>query len=95
MDIEIAIIAAKNGDAAALVDAMNSGGGLDALLSVPGCLSARVLPGIEQPGNVLFLVEWESVDAHNAGRASEGFGRFKEIAGPFFGDGAMMQHFRA
>lgn len=95
MDLEIAIVAAKDGDAAGLVDVMNNGGGRDALLSVPGCLSAKILPGIEEPGNVLFLVEWESVDAHNLGRTHEGFEAFKRIAGPFFGQGGSMQHFRA
>lgn len=95
MDLEIAIVGAKDGNAAGLVDAMNGGGGIEALLSVPGCLSAKVMPGVEQPGNVLFLVEWESVEAHNAGRDSDGFNRFKAIAGPFFGEGGSMQHFRA
>ena len=94
MDLEIAIVAAKDGNAAALVDAMTNGGGIAALESAPGCRSARVLPGGEHPENVLFLVEWDSVEAHNAGKDSEGFRRFVQIAGPFFGGSGSMQHFR-
>jgi heme-degrading monooxygenase HmoA len=94
MDLEIAIVAAKDGNAAALVDAMMNGGGAAALESAPGCRSARCLPGVENPENVLFLVEWDSVDAHNAAKQSEGFQKFLQIAGPFFGGAGSMQHFR-
>jgi quinol monooxygenase YgiN len=94
MDLEIAIVAAKDGNAAGLVDAMNNGGGCAALTSCPGCRSAKVLPGVENPGNVLFLIEWDSVDAHAAAKGTEGFQNFLKIAGPFFGEGGSMQHFR-
>jgi heme-degrading monooxygenase HmoA len=94
MDLEIAILAAKDGDAAGLVEAMNARGNA-ALLSVPGCRSVKVLPGVENPGNVLFMVEWDSVEAHNAGKDSDGFRKFIEIAGPWFGTGGgSMQHFK-
>ena len=45
-------------------------------------------------GTVLFLVEWDSVEAHAAGKDHEGFERFHRIAGPFFGGSGSMQHFR-
>lgn len=94
MDLEVAILAAKDGNSAGLVKAMNEGGSA-ALLSCEGCNSVKVLPGVENPENVLFLVEWESVDAHNAAKSSEGFQKFIEIASPFFGTGGgSMQHFR-
>ncbi len=95
MDLEIASLTAKDGDAAGLVKAMNEGGSA-ALLSAPGCRSVRVLPGVENPGNVLFMVEWDSVEAHNAGKDSDGFRKFIEIASPWFGGpgGGSMQHFR-
>lgn len=97
MDLEVAMISAKGGNAAGLVKAMNEGGGNQALLSVPGCRSVKVLPGVENPGNVLFLVEWDSVEAHNAGKASPAFAEFIKIASPWFGGegGGSMQHFRA
>jgi heme-degrading monooxygenase HmoA len=96
VDLEIAIVAAKDGDSAGLVKAMEAGGNA-ALESVPGCVSARTLAGVENPGNVLFLVEWESVEAHNAGKGSDGFKKFIEIASPWFGGGGggSMQHFKA
>lgn len=94
MDLEIAIVAAKDGNAAGLVDAMTNGGGNAALEACPGCRSARTLPGVENPGNVLFLVEWDSVEAHAAAKENEHFKRFLQIAGPFFGTGGgSMQHF--
>jgi heme-degrading monooxygenase HmoA len=95
VDLEIAIVEAKDGDAAGLVKAMADAGSAH-LESVPGCISARALPGIENPANVLFLVEWESVEAHNAGKATEGFRKFIEVASPWFGSGGgSMQHFKA
>lgn len=96
MHLEIAIVAAKDGDAKGLVDAMRNSGGAAALESAPGCISAKAMPGIENPENVLFLVEWESVDAHAAAKSSEGFQKFIEIASPWFGSGGgSMQHFDA
>jgi quinol monooxygenase YgiN len=94
MHLEVAILSAKDGDAAGLVNAMHNGGEA-ALESCPGCTSAKVYPGIENPGNVLFLVKWDSVDAHNAAKETEGFQKFYQIAGPWFGgpDGGSMQHF--
>ena len=96
MDLEVAILSAKDGNAAGLIKAMREGGGCAALESCPGCVSAKVYPGVEEPGNVLFLVEWDSVDAHNAAKASDGFKKFIEIASPFFGGpgGGSMQHFK-
>lgn len=95
MHLEVAILSAKDGDAAGLVDAMREGGGCAALESAPGCHSAKVMPGIENPGNVLFLVEWDSVDAHAAAKESDGFKKFVGIASPWFGGpgGGSMQHF--
>ena len=93
MDLEVAMLNAKDGDAAGLVKAMNEGGSA-ALASAPGCRSVKVLPGVENPGTVLFLVEWDSAAAHDAAKTSPGFAKFVEIARPFFGDGGSMQHFR-
>jgi quinol monooxygenase YgiN len=93
MDLEVAILQAKDGDSAGLIKAMNDGGSA-ALASAPGCHSVKVLPGVENPGTVLFLVEWDSADAHTAAKSSPGFAKFVEIASPYFGGGGSMQHFR-
>ena len=97
MHLEVAILGAKGGDSAGLVDAMRNGGGCDALESAPGCIKATVMPGVENPGNVLFLVEWDSVEAHAAAKETEGFQKFIGIASPWFGGegGGSMQHFDA
>jgi len=93
MDLEVATLQAKDDDATGLVKAMNEGGSA-ALLSAPGCNSVKVLPGVENPGAVLFLVEWDSAEAHQAAKTSPGFTKFIEIASPFFGGGGSMQHFK-
>ena len=97
MDLEVAFLPAKGGNAQALIDAMESGGGKAALLSCPGCIAVRCLPGIENPGTVLFLVEWESIEAHAAAKQAPGFGEFIGIVSPFFSPegGGAVQHFRA
>lgn len=95
MHLEVAILSAKDGDAAGLVNAMRNGGGCAALESCAGCHSAKVLPGVENPGNVLFMIEWDSAGVHEAAKGSEGFQKFIAIAGPWFGGegGGSMQHF--
>ena len=93
MDLEVAILKVKGGDAPGLIKAMNEGGSA-ALISAPGCRSVKVLPGVEDPGAVLFLIEWDSADAHAAAKSSPAFARFVEVASPFFGGGGSMQHFR-
>ena len=80
MDLEIAILSAKNGDSAGLLKAMAEQGGTEGLLSCPGCHKVTVLPGVEHPGNVLIMIEWDSVDAHNAAKATPGFAKFVEVA---------------
>lgn len=92
MHLEVAILAAKGGDATGLIKAM-ADGGTAGLLACPGCNTVKILPGVENPGNVLFLIEWDSVDAHNAAKKTEGFATFIKHASPFFGEGGSMQHF--
>ena len=93
MDLEVATLEAKDGNAAGLIKAMRDGGSA-ALESCEGCRSAKVYPGVENPGTVLFLVEWDSAEAHAAAKSTPGFQKFIELASPFFGGGGSMQHFR-
>ena len=95
MDLEIAIVEAKDGDAAGLVKAMDEAGSAH-LAACEGCISAKVLQGVEHPANVLFMIEWASVDAHNAAKSSEHFAKFVAVASPWFGGGGggSMQHFK-
>jgi quinol monooxygenase YgiN len=94
MDLEVAILTAKDGDSDGLLKAMEQSG-TAGLLACPGCNSVKLLKGVENPGNVLFLIEWDSVEAHNAAKASDGFKQFIAAASPFFSEGGgSMQHFK-
>jgi quinol monooxygenase YgiN len=93
MDMEVAIMPVKDGNARGMIEAMD-GGGRASLLSCPGCRSVKVYPGIENPGSVLFLIEWDSTAAHEAAKGTDGFAGFIKAITPFFGEGATMQHFK-
>ena len=93
MDLEVAIMPVRDGNAQGMIAAMNHGGRA-ALLSCPGCRSVKVYPGVENAGSVLFLIEWDSVAAHEAAKGTEGFAGFITAIKPHFGEGATMQHFR-
>ncbi len=94
MHLEVAMLSAKGGDSAGLVNAMRQSG-CAALESCPGCHSVKAYPGVENPGKVLLLIEWDSADAHEAAKTNEGFQKFVSIAGPWFGGegGSSMEHF--
>ena len=48
---------------------------------------------IEHPGQYRLRVQWDSVDHHMVTfRESEGFRRWRELAGPFFTETPMVEH---
>ncbi len=55
--------------------------------------SARMLRGIESPSQFVLLVEWESVAAHEAFRAGEGFPAWRALIGPHFAGPPSVEHF--
>jgi len=61
--------------------------------STPGCGSMRMTRGVESPTRFVLLVEWESVDAHQAFRASENFPRWRGLIGPHFAAPPAVEHF--
>jgi len=64
------------------------------ILASPGCLSARMVRGVERPGVFTLLVEWETLEAHMTGfRGSEGFRRWRELLEPHF-ESVVMHHSR-
>jgi quinol monooxygenase YgiN len=93
MELEVCVIEAKGGDATALVAAMN-GGGSASLASCAGCHKVTALQGIERPGTMLLLVEWDSVAAHEAAKGSEPFNAFVGAITPFIGGPADVLHYR-
>ncbi len=58
-----------------------------------GALSIRMTRGIETPTRFVLLVEWESVEAHEAFRASDAFGIWRGLIGPHFANPPHVEHF--
>jgi heme-degrading monooxygenase HmoA len=67
--------------------------GRDHLASSPGCRSVRMTQGVETPTRFVLLVEWDSVEAHDAFRASEAFTRWRGHVGPHFAQPPLVEHF--
>lgn len=62
------------------------------LEACPGCQSAKVLRGIENPASFLFLLEWDSIEAHNAAKPNQNFVQFTQLIAPH-GQGGSMIHY--
>ena len=58
-----------------------------------GCRKVRMTQGVETPNSFVLLVEWESVEAHEAFRASEAFGAWRGHVGPHFSGPPRVEHF--
>jgi quinol monooxygenase YgiN len=91
MLLERSEIIVKDGMADAFLAAMQQKG-CAILLGVGGCLSARVGGGLENPEKILVLVEWESMEAHEAFRELPEYNIFRALIAPFAVGGAM-EHF--
>jgi heme-degrading monooxygenase HmoA len=58
-----------------------------------GSRSIRMTRGIETPTRFVLMVEWDSVEAHNGFRASDGFGVWRGLIGPHFANPPHVEHF--
>ncbi len=58
-----------------------------------GIGAVRMTQGVETPTRFVLLVEWESIDAHEAFRASHAFGEWRELIGPHFQGPPHVEHF--
>ncbi len=64
------------------------------LATTPGCRSVRMTRGIESPSRFVLLVDWDSVAAHQDNfRASERFGQWRGMVGPYFAAPPVVEHF--
>src|SRR5262245_59916498 len=64
------------------------------LATTPGLRSVRMTQGIETPSRFVLLVEWDTVDAHNENfRATERFGQWRGMIGPYFANPPHVEHF--
>jgi quinol monooxygenase YgiN len=64
------------------------------LATTPGCRSVRMTRGIEAPERFVLLVEWESVEAHDANfRQTDRFTRWRAAIDPYFATPPRVEHF--
>ena len=92
MVLEVALIDVLDGQEADFTAAYAEA--YDVLASTPGCQSVRMTRGIESPSRFVLLVEWDSVDAHlDNFRATERFGRWRGLIGPYFDGAPTVEHF--
>jgi heme-degrading monooxygenase HmoA len=81
MVLEIALFTVKPGHADQFAAAYAQA--REMIASSPGCLSARMTRGIENPEQFTLLVEWETLKAHLEGfRESDRFTRWRGAVGP-------------
>jgi quinol monooxygenase YgiN len=58
-----------------------------------GCLSFKAMQCVEYPDRVMFLAEWESVEAHQKSRLEPDHTQFRDMILPFGAGGAETVHF--
>lgn len=58
-----------------------------------GLLSFKALRGVEDENSVMFLAEWESIEAHLASRPEPAHAEFRSIVVPFTAGAKQTVHF--
>jgi quinol monooxygenase YgiN len=58
-----------------------------------GCLSFKALQGVEHPDSIMFLAEWESVEAHLASRQEPSHVEFRTLVLPYSAGAKGTVHF--
>lgn len=91
MILERAEISVKEGTENAFAAAMKERG-TALLISAAGCHSVKVGRGVESPGKFIFVLEWDSVDAHTTFTKTPSYASLLDLIGPFVA-GVDMQHF--
>jgi heme-degrading monooxygenase HmoA len=91
MVLERVEITAKDGMVEALVASLRDKG-LPLLAGIEGCLAARAGGGVENPDRVILLVDWTSLDAHEAFKKMPDYVTLAQMIFPFAA-GAAAEHF--
>ncbi|MFI8193458.1 antibiotic biosynthesis monooxygenase family protein [Streptomyces sp. NPDC085946] len=66
---------------------------LPLFLAADGCAGADLHRGVEHPTRYRLMVRWETVEHHTVTfRASEGFARWRALAGPYFAAPPQVEH---
>jgi heme-degrading monooxygenase HmoA len=92
MILERAELNAKPGTIEAFVSVLRSKG-VPLLEKIPGCLGARVGGGVENPDKLLLLVDWESLEAHDAFKKMPEYAELGKMLGPYAAGGGA-EHFK-
>lgn len=58
-----------------------------------GCLSFRAMRGVEDANSVMFLAEWESIEAHLESRREPAHEEFRRLVVPFTSGAKQTVHF--
>ena len=66
---------------------------LELVAETPGHHWARMTRGIETPTRFVLLVEWESVEAHQAFRDSDRFPQWRAAISPHFASPPFVEHY--
>jgi len=66
--------------------------GIPILAAMPGVGSVNLGRGVENPDKFILVVEWESMEAHDAFRTHPNYGAFRQVLAPYAKGGAM-EHF--
>ncbi|GAA1863975.1 antibiotic biosynthesis monooxygenase [Pseudonocardia ailaonensis] len=93
MITEMAQIEIREGEAEAFEAAVARA--VPIFLAADGCHDIRLVRSEELPTRYRLLVEWETVEHHTETfRGSEGFARWRELAGGFFVQAPQVEHVR-
>ncbi len=91
MVLEVALLDILPGSEPAFRDAYALG--REHLQRSRGCRAVRLTQGVETPTRFVLLVEWDSIEDHEAFRASEAFGAWRGLVGPHFSGPPVVEHF--
>ena len=92
MILERAEILIKPGMMDALVEVLRTQA-LPLTATFTGIISFKALRGVENPDAMMFLAEWELLEAHLASRPEPAHARFRELVFPFVDKPVATVHF--
>jgi heme-degrading monooxygenase HmoA len=91
MVLEIADFLIKDGDEGRFEAAY--GTAVSFITSSPGCRSARLVRGVENPARFVLLVEWDTIEDHTDGfRGSPAFEQWRAAVGQYFAAPPTVEH---
>lgn len=68
--------------------------GCTLLRSARGCISVALSRCIERPQRYELVLQWESISDHTAFTKTDQFAAFRTLAGPFFSERPLTEHYQ-